>query len=74
VELPVHVLHARYDNLIPFSEGLRLHQCLPERTWSNITITRLFGHSGQHSLPSLGGALKELPLFLAALRGVLRLV
>lgn len=74
VELPVHVLHARYDNLIPYSEGLRLHQCLPEDTWSKITITRLFGHSGQSSRPSLGGALKELPGFLAALRGVLRLV
>lgn len=74
VRLPVHVLHARHDNLIPFSEGLRLHRCLPEDTWSKITITRLFGHSGQSYLPSVGGALKELPGFLAALRGLLRLV
>ena len=74
VGLPVHVLHGRHDNLIPYSEGLRLAECLPDRSRSRVTITRLFGHSGQGSLLSLAGTLGELPSFLAALRGVLRLV
>jgi len=74
VGLPVHLLHARHDNLIPYSEGLRLRECLPESTWSRVTITRLFGHSGQNSFPSLARALRELPTFFAALRRVLRLV
>ena len=74
VELPVHLLHARHDNLIPYSEGLRLHRFLPERTPSRVTVTRLFGHSGQNSFPSLVRVLRELPVFLPALRSVLRLV
>ncbi len=74
VRLPVHVLHARYDNLIPYSEGLRLYASLPQSAGSRVTVTRLFGHSGQGSLPSFGRALRELPLFLKALRQVLRLV
>lgn len=74
VELPVHMLHARHDNLIPYSEGLRLHRCIPERTPSVITVTRLFGHSGQNSFPSLLRALQELPVFLPALGRMLRLV
>jgi len=71
---PVHVLHGRNDNLIPYSEGLRLRRCLPGGTRAKLTITRLFGHSGQSSLASLAWSIGELPSFLAALRGVLRLV
>ncbi len=71
---PVHVLHGRHDNLIPFSEGLRLRDSLPAATWSRATITRLFGHSGQNNLAAALGSLRELPVFLAALRSVLRLV
>jgi dienelactone hydrolase len=74
VRLPVHLLHARYDNLIPYSEGHRLRACLPGSTPSRVTITRLFGHSGQNSFPSVTRALRELPTFLVALRRVLRLV
>jgi pimeloyl-ACP methyl ester carboxylesterase len=74
VQLPVHLLHARHDNLIPYSEGLRLREYLPESTRSRVTITRLFGHSGQSSFPSLARALHELPTFFSALRRVLRLV
>ncbi len=74
VEHPVHVLHGRRDHLIPFSEGLRLQEALPAGTWSRATITRLFGHSKQDSFPSLLRALKELPMFFGALRGLLQLV
>lgn len=74
VEHPVHVLHGRHDNLIPFSEGLRLKSALPEDTWSKATITGLFAHSGQGSLTSVLRMAGELPAFLGALRGVLRLV
>jgi pimeloyl-ACP methyl ester carboxylesterase len=74
VRLPVHVLHGRYDNLIPYSEGLRLQASLPKETWSTVTITRLFGHSGQSSLRSVVRTLGELPVFLQALRRVLGLV
>jgi pimeloyl-ACP methyl ester carboxylesterase len=73
VTQPVHVLHGRNDVVIPYTEGLRLRAALPADTWSRVTVTRLFGHSGE----TLAGALRsarELPRFLGALRGVLRLV
>jgi dienelactone hydrolase len=74
VDLPVHILHGRHDNLIPCSEGLRLAGCLPPGARPRVTITRLFGHSGQGSTRSVARTLGELPVFLAALRGLLRLV
>ena len=74
VTLPVHVLHGRHDSVIPFSEGLRLRDALPANTWSKATITSLFGHSGEESLLAALGSARELPNFLLALRGVLRLV
>jgi dienelactone hydrolase len=74
VRLPVHVLHGRHDRLIPFSEGMRLGAALPAGTWSRTTITRLFGHSGESGLASALRSAWELPRFVAALRGVLRLI
>jgi pimeloyl-ACP methyl ester carboxylesterase len=74
VRHPVHLLHGRRDHLIPFSESLRLRQALPEETPAQITITRLFGHSAQDSFPSFLKAAREVPVFLSALRKVLRLV
>lgn len=74
VARPVHVLHGRYDALIPFSEGLRLRNALPASTWSRATVTRLFGHSGEESYAAALRSARELPRFLQALRGILRLV
>ena len=74
VERPVHLLHGRRDHLIPFSESLRLRDALPPDTPSEMTITRLFGHSAQDSFPSMLRAAREVPVFFAALRRVLRLV
>jgi len=71
---PVHIMHGRHDNLIPFSEGLRLRAALPESTWSRATVTRLFGHSAQAPFPSPIKAMKEVPMFFRALKGVLGLI
>jgi pimeloyl-ACP methyl ester carboxylesterase len=71
---PVHLLHGRRDHLIPFSESLRLRDALPANTPSEMTITRLFGHSAQDSFPSMIRAAREVPVFFAALRRVLKLV
>jgi dienelactone hydrolase len=74
VQHPVHLLHGRRDHLIPFSESLRMREALPEGTPAQTTITRLFGHSAQDSFPSFLKAVREVPVFLSALRKVLRLV
>jgi len=73
VRHPVHLLHGRRDHLIPFSESLRLRDALGSAR-AHTTITRLFGHSAQDSLPSMARAIREVPAFAAALRRVLRLV
>jgi pimeloyl-ACP methyl ester carboxylesterase len=74
VSRPVHVLHGRRDTVIPFSEGLRLRAALPSSTWSRVTVTSLFGHAGEGSPAAAMRSARELPSFLRALRGVLRLV
>ncbi len=74
VDRPVHVLHGRYDSLIPFSEGLRLHEALPRAARPRATVTRLFGHSGEASRPALARIAWDLPQLFVALRRVLSLV
>lgn len=74
VDRPVHVLHGRYDALIPFSEGLRLHGALPRPARPRATVTRLFGHSGETSRSALARMTWDLPQLFAALRRVLSLV
>lgn len=74
VTRPVHLVHGRRDQLIPFSESLRLNDLLRESASTHLTVTRLFGHSAQDSFPSVIKALREVPAFAAALRRVLRMV
>ena len=71
VRRPVHVLHGRYDRLIPFTEGLRLQRALAGAEWSRTTVTRLFGHSGQDPFPGVIEGARELTRFVRALHGVL---
>jgi pimeloyl-ACP methyl ester carboxylesterase len=74
VTSPVHVLHGRFDHLIPFSEGLRLREALPSQSESYATVTRLFGHSAQDPLPSPVQAVREVPLLFGALNRIFRMV
>jgi len=74
ISCPVHVLHGRNDNLIPFTEGLRIKDALPTQSHSHVTITRLFGHSTQDRFPSPFHAVQEVTLFLRAIERIFRLV
>ena len=74
VRCPVHLLHGRHDHLIPFSEGLRLRQALPDGTPSVATITPLFGHSARDPFPGVVEGMRESVVFLKALREILGLV
>lgn len=73
VEVPVHLLHGRHDRLIPFTESERMWSTLPRRTSSRLTVTRLFGHSGQDPFP-FSRAVGEVPRFIHALSALLDLV
>jgi predicted esterase len=73
VDRPVHLLHGRRDHLIPYTESYRLLSALPERTAARLTVTRLFGHSGQGPFP-FSKAVREVPHFTRALSDLLGLV
>ena len=72
VDRPVHLLHGRNDHLIPFSEAYRLRAALPSAAPSRLTVTRLFGHSGQDPFP-FARAIREVPRFVSALDDLLAL-
>jgi pimeloyl-ACP methyl ester carboxylesterase len=72
VEGPVSILHGRHDHLIPFTEAYRLRAALKSAR-ADLTVTRLFGHSAQDSVP-FAQAVREVPAFAAAIDRVLRLV
>jgi dienelactone hydrolase len=74
VECPVVVLHGRRDHLIPFSEGLRIHEALRNATERSATITRLFGHAAQDPWPSPLQATREVPRLMRALSRMFELV
>jgi pimeloyl-ACP methyl ester carboxylesterase len=73
VEAPVHILHGRSDHLIPFSEAYHLRDAIPPNPMSRLTVTRLFGHSGQDRFP-FRQAIAEVPRFSKALSEMLALV
>jgi len=72
VQCPVHVLHGRDDQLIPFTESLRLRDAIA-RAPVRLTVTRLFGHSG-HGVFPFARAFREIPLFARALDAILSIV
>lgn len=70
VERPVHLIHGRNDHLIPFSEAHRLRDALPNHLSARLTVTRLFGHSGQEPFP-FARSIVEVPRFARALTHML---
>ncbi len=67
----VHLLHARSDRLIPFSETLHLRKVLPDSLLARTTVTGLFAHSGGAPAGSRARGLREGVRFAWALKGVL---
>lgn len=73
VRRPVHILHGRYDNLIPCSQARRLRAAINANVEARLTVTRLFGHSGPTAF-SLKQAVQEVPPFLRAVGGIMSVV
>lgn len=74
VRRPVHLLHGRGDQLIPYTESLRLQSRLPEAARSRVTITGLFAHSAGDDVRSWSRRIREAGVFVAALGHVLTAV
>ena len=74
VPLPVRLLHARTDRLIPFTETLRLAARLAPATPDLTTrLLGLFSHSGEKVAGGVVARAVENARFLESLRGVLAL-
>ena len=74
VHLPTRLIHGRGDRVTPFTESLRLMQCLPETARSGVTVTGLFNHRADESPGSLPDRVRETVTFFAALRAAINTV
>lgn len=74
VAIPTQLIHGRGDRLIPFTEGFRLLEGLPERARRGLTVTELFHHTADTSPPrTLDRARESLKMFMA-IRSVINTV
>lgn len=74
VTLPTRLIHGRGDRLIPFTEGLRLQQCLPQRTCRSLTVTGLFNHSADTVPGDPWSHAREQVKLFEAMRGLINTV
>lgn len=52
VSVPTQAIHGRGDRLVPFTEGVRLMEHLPESVQRGITVTHMINHSKDHVPPN----------------------
>ena len=71
VRVPVRLVHGRDDELIPFTETLRLRAAFPEEADVEAHITALFAHSGGSGVGSLIQTVREGVRFLRILRRIM---
>ncbi|MEX2466243.1 MAG: hypothetical protein WD995_05000 [Gemmatimonadota bacterium] len=74
VSVPTRLIHGRGDQLIPFTECMRLHEGLPAKARSRRIVTGLFNHSADRREGSALGRAWEAVAFFNALRGVINTV
>jgi len=66
--VPTQVIHGHGDRLVPFTEGLRLMDELPDHCQRGVTVTKLFNHSADHAPPSPVTRFRESVKLFSALR------
>ncbi len=74
VDLPTRLVHGRGDRLIPFTEGLRLHDSLPASARRSLTVTRTLNHSADSAPTGLVNRVRENLKMLDAIRGMINTV
>jgi dienelactone hydrolase len=74
VELPTSLIHGRGDRLIPFTEGLRVHESLPSDVRRGVTVTGMFHHSADTKPTRAIDRVCESLKMLGAIRGMLNTV
>ena len=61
LSVPTILLHGRHDTLVPFSDGIRLGEAIPQKLRRRVVITRLLGHAKR-----VGAEIPWTPAALAA--------
>jgi pimeloyl-ACP methyl ester carboxylesterase len=74
VGLPTRLIHGRGDRLIPFTEGLRVHESLPRKVRRGLTVTAMFHHSADTTPAGIGTRTRENLKMLRAIRGMINTV
>jgi pimeloyl-ACP methyl ester carboxylesterase len=74
VGLPTALVHGRGDRLIPFTEGLRLHDSLPGAVRRGLTVTAMLHHSADSTPSGLGARARESFKMLQAIRRMINTV
>jgi len=74
VSLPTRLIHGRGDRLIPFTEGLRLHESLPSQARRGLTVTAMFHHSKDTAPARLTTRALESLKLLRAIHGMIHTV
>ncbi len=74
VGLPTQLIHGRGDRLIPFTEGFRLFDSLPQSARPRLTVTSLFNHSADHAPAGAMDRARENLKLLGAIHGLVNTV
>lgn len=74
VRLPTRLIHGRGDRLVPFTEGFRLLNGLPEASRRGLTVTGLFNHSADSAPAGIVDRTLEKLKMLKAIRGLVNTV
>ena len=68
---PVHVVHGRDDDVIPFEQAEKLAAALPPAAHAQTWLTGLYAHTGTAGLATYLGQLPALAREVSALSGIL---
>ena len=69
IRCPVHLVHGRDDDVIPYTQSARIAEALPDAARAQVLLTGLYGHTGQAGV-RLGVLFRELRSMLAILRAI----
>lgn len=76
IRCPVHLVHGRDDDVIPFEQASVLHRSLPSEVAAGVHLTGLYGHSSKAGVADLLAlvprALQEVSTLVAVLRILVR--
>ena len=75
ISTKVHLIHGKNDQLVPYTEALRMQESFPAENPIDTTITALFTHADQGSrFASLRQEIRETSKLLLALRRIFKML